>query len=80
MKILTGKRSEKEREKEGSRVKGLKWRRVKKEENLNQKEGNFANLVNREHILQVSIKNYHQKARKRNVRSILCLTRTFQRE
>ena len=39
----------------------LKWRRVKKEENLNQKGGNFANLVNRKHNLQDSIKNYHQK-------------------
>ena len=35
---------------------GLKRRRVKKEENLNQKGGNFANLVNRKHISQVSIK------------------------
>ena len=57
----------------------MKWRRVKKEENLNQKGGNFANLVNRKHILQDSIKNNQQKARKRHFRPILCPIRTLQR-
>ena len=59
---------------------GLKWRRVKKEEDLNRKGGNYANLVNKKHNLQDSIKNYHQKTRKLRFRPILCLiiSRTFQ--
>ena len=44
-----------------------------------QKGGNFANLVNRKHNIQNSIKNYHQRTRKWHFRPILCIIRSFQR-
>ena len=43
---------------------GLEMEKSQKEENLNQKGGNFANLVNMKHNLHDSIKNYHEKTRK----------------
>ena len=56
-----------------TKYQGLKQRRVKKEENRNQKGGNVANLVNRKPTLQDPIKDYPKKARKRSSWSFLCI-------